>query len=196
MIIAIKHKEQVKVVFDASELNVIGLSQADLKREANLPYWRAENTNDIYVFSNMSTFCGDLFRYQPIIKAPLTLKSLQIETVAALIEVFKEFKCLSDKGVFENDILVVSPTSIYTIDQFRLVTKHHDFCVLDYHRTFIEEVLKVTSNEPFDQQINSVIDYRSSYINRTLGPYFIFDVQSGTLNQLHSEKEKHLFHSD
>jgi len=188
MIIAIKHYDQVKVVFDANELNVIGLSQADLNREANLPYWRAENTNDIYVFSNMSTFSGDLFRYQPIIKTPLTLKSLQIETVPALIEVFKEFKCLSDKGAFENDILIVSPTSIYTVDQYRLVTKHQDFCILDYHRTLIEEILKITSNEPFEQQINSVIDFRSNYINRALGPYFLFDVQTGSLSQWHSER--------
>lgn len=60
MIIAMKHNEEVKVIFDASELHVIGLSESDLDWEGNRPYWRADQTEYVIVFSTMSVFCSDL----------------------------------------------------------------------------------------------------------------------------------------
>ncbi len=189
MIIALKHNEEVKVIFDASELHVIGLSESDLDWEGNRPYWRTDQTEHVIVYSTMSVFCSDLFRYQSIIKYPLTLKSLQMETVPALVDILEEFGCLEEKGAFESDILVLSQNEIFSIDRYRLVTRHEQFCVIDYHRLMIEESLEMIWGLSLEEQIHQVMDLRYHYIKRYLRPYFILDVRTGQVNRLFSKQE-------
>ena len=119
MIIAIKDKDQVYLVFDQREWMLIGLIKEDYMLYGNLPYWKPEGTENMLVTATSNLRARDVLRYNVKFSEPLSLKYIQFYIASEIRKTLIEFNCIEDKEEepFEH-VIIASKNELYVIDRY------------------------------------------------------------------------------
>jgi len=178
MIVSFKHDGIVWLGVDYELLIWTGMSQNDGSLEKNLSYWRAEGTINTMIATSARPRDQDIIRYLPLIKEPLSLASLQLETIPEMKKVFERYGCLSKEGYFDDTFLVVDATHIFEIDPHRLATEYEDVHASGTYALLCIETLQITKHLPPLDRFRHMISVLNEYRGRLSSRFHVFNLQT------------------
>jgi hypothetical protein len=178
LIVALKNAGNVYVAYDSSEVDIIGISANDLENLDNHFIWRVMDTSHTLVVSALSLTASDLIRYLPMIREPLTIRSIQMDSVSNIYQTLKKFHQIDDEGRLPGELLIVDDHQIFSIHPYRTVNEHQENCAIGYHTLLVDEVLNQTLELPIVDRIRRVYDSLNSYTHRNWYPVTLVDIST------------------